>query len=360
VTERVLRRHTLGYNFVADPDTGVTFRWGSALADDPLVAPWPELADISISNRCGAGCGYCYRDSRPSGDLMGLDAYMTVLDQLTHPELGSVFQVALGGGEPTEHPQLADILRATRRRGIVPNYTTNGLNWTDEVVAVTKEACGAVAVSHDPHRGTSSGLQYSSDVATDLAAAGVGMNIHFVLSAESIGGALALLEGRMDEQLSSFNAVVFLLLKPTGRAAESLVLRPGKELDAFMRLVDEPHTKLRVGFDACTVPALLSGTQIATAMVDSCEGGFFSVYVDEHGVCSPCSFADVPSERFDLREHDFAWVWGEGFSSYRKRVMKRHASTCVGCRPFSQCRGSCPYFEELHLCRPRHSAALGG
>lgn len=104
--EGVLRRHTHGYNFVADRGTGVTLRWGETLADDPLRAPWPELADISISNRCTAGCDYCYRNSTAAGDIMEATAYGRVLDKLTHPVLGGVFQVALGGGEPTQHPEL--------------------------------------------------------------------------------------------------------------------------------------------------------------------------------------------------------------------------------------------------------------
>lgn len=349
--ELVVRRHIPGYNFVADAKTGVTFRWGTTLADDPPSAPWPELADISISNRCNAGCDYCYRDSSPDGHLMSVGSYARVLDQLTHPELGRVFQVALGGGEPTEHPHLGEILRLTRERGIVPNYTTNGLGWTDETVEVTKATCGAVAVSHDSHRMAASGLERSLDAAKELSASGVGVNIHFVLSSESVSDAVAILDGRMDEELSAFSAVVFLLLKPTGRADGDLVLRSGNKLDAFLNLVGAPRTRLRIGFDACTVPALLSGSRVTTAMVDSCEGGFFSVYVDEHEICSPCSFANVPAERFDLRHHDFQWVWSEGFSPYRERVMDNHASRCVGCRPFSECRGSCPYFEELHLCR---------
>jgi len=45
-----LRRHATGYNFIGDPDTGVTVRWGRNLTDDPARAPWPELVDISISN----------------------------------------------------------------------------------------------------------------------------------------------------------------------------------------------------------------------------------------------------------------------------------------------------------------------
>ena len=59
----MLTRFTSDYNFIADPRTGITMRGGTTLNDDPIWAPVPELADISISNHCTKGCSFCYRDS---------------------------------------------------------------------------------------------------------------------------------------------------------------------------------------------------------------------------------------------------------------------------------------------------------
>jgi radical SAM protein with 4Fe4S-binding SPASM domain len=58
-----------------------------------------------------------------------------------------VFQVALGGGNPNQHPQFPEILRLTREKyGIVPNYTTNVRGRTPLVIEATAKYCGAVAV----------------------------------------------------------------------------------------------------------------------------------------------------------------------------------------------------------------------
>lgn len=336
----------------------MTFRWGETLEDDPQQAPWPELADISISNLCTAGCGYCYRGSHSSGQVMTVAEYEQVLDELTHPELGPVFQVAIGGGEPTEHPDLPQILAATRARGVVPNYTTNGRGWSDELVQATARSCGAIAVSYDSHRADTLGLDASIDAARELGRHGVGANVHFVLSAQSIDLARSILRGDLDDRLQAFSAVVFLLLKPVGRANESMVLKPGEELASFLHLVQQPVTTLRIGFDACTVPLLLSATNVSPLVVDSCEGGFFSVYVDENLVCSPCSFATLEADRFDLKDNSFADVWARGFQDYRTRVRRRHTERCAGCRPFSECRGSCPYFDVLHLCSVASSSSV--
>ena len=56
----MLRRHIGNYNFVGDAKTGITLRWGKTINDNPIFAPVPELADISISNHCTKGCSFCY------------------------------------------------------------------------------------------------------------------------------------------------------------------------------------------------------------------------------------------------------------------------------------------------------------
>lgn len=64
------------------------------------------------------------------------------------------FQVAYGGeGEPTLHPEFAKIMAKTRELGICPNYTTNGMHLSEEVLRATKDYCGGVAVSLHPHLG---------------------------------------------------------------------------------------------------------------------------------------------------------------------------------------------------------------
>jgi len=99
-----IRRHIDNYNFIADQETGMTFRWGKTFNDNPKFAPVPELVDISISNHCSKGCDFCYRDSKLNNSFMSLNDFEYILKKLKHPKYGNVFQVALGGGEPLEHP----------------------------------------------------------------------------------------------------------------------------------------------------------------------------------------------------------------------------------------------------------------
>lgn len=128
-----MRRDIGDYHFLADSRTGITFRWGKTKDEDPSFAPIPELADISISNYCTKGCNFCYKNSTPLGRIMSVADYCYVLDEMCHPKYGNVFQVALGGGEPLEHPNFKEIITETLRRNIVPNFTTNGIHLTTDV-----------------------------------------------------------------------------------------------------------------------------------------------------------------------------------------------------------------------------------
>ena len=78
----------------------------------------PDLLDVSITNRCNRGCDFCYRQSTYVGEDITLEDYQIVIDNAK--ECG-VQQIAIGGGEPTIHPNFCEILEMTRINGIIPN-----------------------------------------------------------------------------------------------------------------------------------------------------------------------------------------------------------------------------------------------
>jgi radical SAM protein with 4Fe4S-binding SPASM domain len=345
----MIRKHFEGYNFVGIPETGVTFRWGNSFSENPYMAPWPELADISISNYCTNGCSYCYRESSEEGMFMSLEDYRLILHELTNEKYGGIFQVALGGGEPLLHPHFNEIIRITREEyGIIPNYTTCGKFFNQENIEATRDYCGAVAVSWDPYRDLS--LEKLSEVGLYLKNEGILANIHYVISEKTMNYANSILAGKYEEYLQNFNSIIFLTYKPTGRAETSETIKSMNNLRSFLELVDNPATKLKIGFDACFVPVLMKATDVNIDLVDSCECGFFSIYIDENLDVTPCSFYNSDKYRYNLKQFSFEDIWKNKFSSYRKYVDDNCKWDCFECDKSSQCRGKCPFFEELFLC----------
>ena len=71
---------------------------------------------------------------------MTLENFKSIIDQVKH----HVNQVALGGrGDPNLHPQFKEFVEYAKNNGVIPNYTTSGVNLTEEQIKVSM-LCGAV------------------------------------------------------------------------------------------------------------------------------------------------------------------------------------------------------------------------
>lgn len=336
-----VRRHSDHYNFIGDTDTGVTFRWGKTLDDDPAIAPWPELADISISNHCSNHCESCYRNSGENYTFMSVQDYEFVLDNLYHPKWGNVFQVALGGGEPLEHPDFLDIVELTNQHSVVANFTTNGIYLTKDLVWAIEGKVGAVALS------THNILTLPEKTLSLLKNSSIRTNLHFLLGREQIAQAIEILKGNYNDLLAGLNAIIFLTYKPVGRAKREDGLKWNDDLRTFVELVDHHRCFARIGFDACFVPMLLHTTGTPQEFIDPCEGAFFSVYIDENLDVKPCSFSNGDDWMFNMRECNLVEIWTNKFADYRNMVRNNCRRMCVN---HSLCRGCCPFFEEITFC----------
>lgn len=336
----VLRRHIADYNFVADSKSGITLRWGKTLEDNPEFAPVPELADISISNHCTKGCDFCYRNSFDNNSFITIEEYEQILQELNHPLYGNVFQVALGGGEPLEHPKLYEILKITREHEIVPNFTTNGILLTDDVAKTIQDLVGAVALSL-------SNINELNRAKIDLLVHyKIKTNIHFLLKSDTIIQASNIVDGKYDDLLKGVNSVIFLTYKPCGRAHENRNLKLDKNMTAFLNSLNHIKSTISIGFDACLVPLILAKTTIKQDFIDTCEAGCFSVYIDEKMNVKPCSFSGN-RDVYSLREFDFYEIWEDKFSSFRERNKNNCANDCEF---KNDCRGQCPYYPQITLC----------
>lgn len=116
---------------------------------------YPEFYDIKITGKCKGECPWCYMDSKTCDEhysdiVAKVIRYFGNMTENQHP-----FQVAIGGGEPTQHPQFCALLQAFDNLGIIPNYTTNGMFIEEpfyyDIIRETKKYCGGVAVSCHPH-----------------------------------------------------------------------------------------------------------------------------------------------------------------------------------------------------------------
>ena len=190
------------YKVLFNQQTGFFMRCEDEGYPEPVWSKHgPELLDISISNYCEKGCDFCYRSSSRTGKHISLADYNYLLKQATGM---GVFQIAIGGGNPNQHPNFIKILETTIEAGIVPSYTTNGDGLTEEILEATAKYCGAMAVSFYP----SNSFDYYKVLFRKIRDKGIKTNLHVIISNETID-ALEKLLSIAPEWLGYINAVVF-------------------------------------------------------------------------------------------------------------------------------------------------------
>lgn len=114
--KNLMARYVNGNYHVKIYDDGTKIRFGPA---DVLVSEFPENIDIKITDYCDAGCAFCHENSTKEGkhgDILNL------------PFLGSLrpgTELAIGGGNPLDHPDLDEFLKRLKSRGIISNLTVN-------------------------------------------------------------------------------------------------------------------------------------------------------------------------------------------------------------------------------------------
>jgi len=293
-------------------------RLGMAGMTSPTKAYAPELIDIKITDFCPRKCYFCYQGSGPTGQHASWENSYDILRALQ--EL-NVFEVAIGGGEPTAHPNFVQILQGFRSHGIVPSFSTRDLSWLKDPIRWRPilEAAGSFAYSVD-----------ESDQSIEEFAAVLNANgfrsglrdlvpqptVHHVM----IGG----WNGNFEEFLHSAYHhsihVVLLGYKFTGRGANQKPKDHDDWVDVVVKLNEKGECP-RLSIDttlAKTFAHKLKAAGIPDWLIETKEGSF-SMYIDlVASKMGPSSFCPV-NELVDLD-------WTNRSYKAKDQILKAFAS----------------------------------
>lgn len=112
------------YDVYFDLDTGTKIRKND---EDKLIPEYPESMDIKITNRCKHGCVMCHENSTSDGqhgDIMNAK-FIDTLRPYT--------ELAIGGGNPLEHPDLELFLRKCKTLKLIPSMTVHQSDFLDNI-----------------------------------------------------------------------------------------------------------------------------------------------------------------------------------------------------------------------------------
>ena len=312
----------------------------------------PSLVDFQITDRCDMGCPHCYASSEHSGEHVPWEDLVRVVDQCA--DCG-VCQIAIGGGEPLQHPQIVELLAYCRQRGLVPNLTTGGTQLDDpRLVRALKRHCGAVGLSLEGigehyDRWRHSGWQRFLQALATLKAARVPTVLQIVVSAANLE--------QLDE-ITAFCAkqehlygVIFLAYKQVGRGAQAgigLGSLPAPRVTAALKgAFDRLHGRMRVGYDCCLTPGI-AGVEEASAFaqasnLEGCSATRGSVGVSTALEVIPCTFTtQIPLG--NLRDRHLRDIWRDHAAERFRAGIANHrgSPSCTDCGKRSACLGGCP------------------
>jgi hypothetical protein len=283
------------YNYIFKKSTGTFLRWGQTHQDDPQICPiGPEILDIEISiNGCQNKCAWCYKgntDGPPTN--MDFDMYRTILGKIPK----TLTQVALGITSVQTNPDFQKMLSYTRSCGFIPNFTTSGIDLTESFAKEIQPYVGAIAVSAYQ---TDKNVCYNTiKMLTDLGYKQI--NIHLLVSRQTMSFVWEVLKDiKEDPRLAKMYAVIFLAVKPKGRAVQ-FTSATGEEYDLLVQHCISNN--IIFGLDSCSAPKIddsiraLDVSQkdknLMLACSERCESTLFSCYINVYGVAWACSFAE--------------------------------------------------------------------
>lgn len=217
----------IGYN----ADDGTKFRWSK----QPYTkSSTPELVDLKITDYCGYGCKFCYQGSTKEGQHAPIALLKETIETLGRH---GTFELAIGGGEPVDHPEFAEVFRIAKENSITVNFTTYGVEWAQDenhpVVKAMKDTywSGGIGVSVHTKRDIAKVTRLSNAL-SEANIWGAQVMAQTVIGATTVDATFAILEDCIMED----RPLLLLGYKTTGR---------GKSFNQRKRTEDEVRKLLK-------------------------------------------------------------------------------------------------------------------
>lgn len=278
--------------------TRIRFRLTPGSKDFGVVpkASAPEMVDLKITDCCHSGCQFCYQNSTPEGKHADYYSMYSIVQALAGLK---VFEVAIGGGEPTLHPKFIEILKDFREAGIIPNFSTKNLEWLRDPSRWSEimQTCGAFGFSvNDPREihQLKTLLDYNG-IHTGRAV------VHVVLGTVDHWRFLRIIEACNECQIN----LLLLGYKETGRGANFAPIPYSWWLSSLKNFMESDDCRLHISIDTTLAEEYkeqLIAANIPNWMLSTRDGSF-SCYIDavEHKVAA----SSYTSKMVDYAPHGY-------------------------------------------------------
>ncbi|MGH9769815.1 MAG: radical SAM protein [Blastocatellia bacterium] len=307
----------------------------------------PESVHLQVNNVCNLRCPSCYVGLREDDDgSLPLERILSLIDEWA--EMG-VFQLALGGGEPLMSPKFAPVVRYARKRGIVPNVTTNGRLITEELLDETAGGLGELRMSLNDAVSVNKAL--IEEKAALLRARDTRFGFNLIVTRQNLDRLSELLRWALAQGAATINLIRPKPAPGNERWYQHNALTPADSARLASTLPRlEPHfSKTNLTVD-CAFSFLFHGwpaEELWARGVAGCAMGERFATVKWNGDVYPCSHLHgAEFNAGNVKHKSFCEIWQSGpvFSRVRREIGQvsgacgacGHKAFCKGCRAVMQ------------------------
>ena len=312
----------------------------------------PQLRNLflELTQQCNERCFHCGSSCTPQKqeDLLSLEEYRCILDQVKEDFDLNRVQLCITGGEPLLRPDFFEILGYAHELGYHWGMTSNGILITKEVAhRLAETGMSTISVSidglpetHDQLRGTPGGYELAMRGIQNLIdeQAFRAIQVTTVVNHENIDELDALFEIMVGLDIDSWRVIN---LEPIGRALQW----PSRMLtdNDYLRLFSFIRDKRQAGWPVEYGCSHYLGPAWERELRDwywICGAGVYVASIMANGDIGACLDIERRPETIqgNIRRSRFKDVWDHRFELFRQDLSES-SDKCKGCEHAGHCRG---------------------